>query len=174
MRFYYPVKREWLNQSLYSPSLPLSHSGNSPTVTDELPLRFCSNAPLKSLTTSSILKASSAGRLFEQKFYGLFEHMSLAFESTSLQRQRSFHAQSIADGSIVITFTLGLTLKILQAQSVRSWLISVHYSRGKSARYTTAGSIVATIAVRSVATIVQPRSCLIMAWYVLPGNLPLS
>jgi hypothetical protein len=27
---------------------------------------------------------SCQARLFEQKFYGLFEHMSLAFESTSL------------------------------------------------------------------------------------------
>jgi hypothetical protein len=28
--------------------------------------------------------ASCQARLFEQKFYGLFEHMTIAFESTSL------------------------------------------------------------------------------------------
>jgi hypothetical protein len=68
----------------------------------------CPNAVLKSPTTSSILKASSAGRLFEQKFYGLFEHMSLAFESTSLQRQRFFHAQSIRRRLNSYNFDAGL------------------------------------------------------------------
>ena len=36
------------------------------------------------------------------------------------------------------------------------------------------GSIVFTIALDLVLTIVQLQSCLIMAWYVLPGNVPLS
>jgi hypothetical protein len=71
-------------------------------------------------------------RLFEQKFYGLFEHMSLAFESTSLQRQRSFHAQSI-----------------------RRRLNSYNFDAGLDYGKTT-GSIVCTIATEIVRTIIQP------------------
>jgi hypothetical protein len=51
--------------------------------------------------------------LFEQKFYGLFEHMTIAFESAFVHRQQFFHAQSAAEGSIVLTIALALALTIV-------------------------------------------------------------
>jgi hypothetical protein len=75
-------------------------------------------------TTGS--KHQKPSQLFEQKFYGFFEHMSLAFESTSLQRQRSFHAQSIRRlldsynfGATDFDYTTGLTMEKLQVKSIK-------------------------------------------------------
>jgi hypothetical protein len=42
------------------------------------------------------------------------------------------------EGSIVLTIALGIALTILQPQSLRDRLDSVHYNRGKRAHYTTA------------------------------------
>jgi hypothetical protein len=80
-----------------------------------------------------LLRLLRAG-LFEQKFYGLFEQKNSRF------RQKT--------SSIVLTNALGIVLTILQAQSIRSRLHSVHYSRGKSVHYTTVGPSVVTIATR--------------------------
>jgi hypothetical protein len=67
--------------------------------------------------------------LFEQKFYGLFEHMSIAFESTFVHRQQFFHAQSVAEGSIVLTIALALPLTIVQPQSVAEGSIVITLAR---------------------------------------------
>jgi hypothetical protein len=68
---------------------------------------------------------------------------------------------------MVITLAPGLTLTIVQAQSIRSHLNSVHYSRGKSAYYTTVGSIVSTITVRPPANEKSRLSYFLMALWVL-------
>jgi hypothetical protein len=55
----------------------------------------------------------------------------------------------------------------LQRKGFLGWLYSVHYSRGKSAHYTTVGSIVSTIAVRPAATKKSRLSYLLTASQVL-------
>jgi hypothetical protein len=52
--------------------------------------------------------------LFEPKFYGLFE-----------QKNSRFRQKTV---SIVLTNALGIVLTILQAQSIRNLLHSVHYT----------------------------------------------
>jgi hypothetical protein len=90
---------------------------------------------------------SKDGSIVEQKFYGLFE-------------QKKNHKAV----SMVITLAQGLTLTILQAQSIRSRLYSVHYRGGNRPRYNSAkstyGSIVSTKVFCLAATKLQRSSCL--------------
>jgi hypothetical protein len=115
-----------------------------------------SNAVLKSLATSSTLKASDACSI-------------VCIITVGNVRTKNYSHKA---GSIVITLAR-MTLTILQAQSIRSQLDLLNKrtanclnKRIYSHEASEAGSIVATIAVRLVATIVQP-SCFLMASQVL-------
>ena len=80
--------------------------------------------------------------------------------------QRADMLKASADGSIVITLTPGLTIILLQPQSIRSALNLLNkritHCLNKRMRFQ-AGTIVSTIAMRTAATIVQPQSRFIMA-----------
>jgi hypothetical protein len=147
---------------LYSPSLPLSHSENFPTVTDELHVKVLDAPP----DLAPVLRVRRTRKI------------NLNTELTAPSTLKAS-----ADGSIVITLTR-LTLTILQAQSISEADSKVCtkaagkvrtiiqpgpktaqllnncriFCLNKRIRFQT-GSIVATIAVRLVATKKSSLNC---------------
>ena len=114
-------------------------------------VQVCPKALLKSSTTHAIVK--SVPRRLDGYNLGTgfdLDHTTVELLNDAMQRSPGQHAttappRSHEEGSIVITLAR-LTLTILQAQSIRSRLHSMHYCGGNRVHYNSAkfthGSIV--------------------------------